>query len=65
MVLDEIKDTSTGEVSYDEKSTGRVDGSELLTGTNTLTNILHIDTASQQLVMKTHDETTLKFIKIN
>lgn len=64
-IVDELKDTSTDEVSYDEKSTGKVDGHELLTGTNTLTNVLNIDPESQQLIMKTYDETTLKFIKIN
>ena len=64
-IIDELKDTSTGEVTYDEKSIGTLDGDSLLTGTNTLTNVLKLEKESKQLVMDTYDETTLRFIKIN
>lgn len=62
-ILDEIKDTESGEVSYDEKSNGVLDGDELLTGTNSLTNVLSFNEKTQELTMKTHDQSTLVFKK--
>lgn len=64
-ILDEVKDVTSGEVSYDEKSNGVIDGQQLLTGTNTLTNVLSLDAQNLELTMKTHDDSILVFKKIN
>lgn len=63
-ILDELKDSQSGEVTYDEKSNGVLDGKELLTGTNLLTNVLSFNERTQELTMQTHDESTLVFKKI-
>ena len=62
-VVDQFYNTVAHRVTYDESSDGVIDGQQLLSGTNTLTNVMEMTKDQQSLTLYSHDNSIIKFKK--
>ena len=62
-VVDQLYNMQVNQITYDESSQGIIDGQQLLSGTNTLTNIIEIGKDQQSLIMYAYDNSIIKFKK--